>query len=148
MKLVITSLSIATIVASFLLNNITKIIKLPQEVNEEVQVLSAQTSPTPEATPEEQPEFTSENSFYYQGSKIIEQSEDKIVMEVKADPEVVTDWYKNLLHSLDLPINSTIITTTNGQVNNKLISSSTGKRVEVQITKYPDSSIVFIHVNY
>lgn len=144
MKLIVTSLSVATVVASFLVNNVNKVVKLSQNVNNEVQVLSAQANPTP------QPNVSSanDNIYYYPNSKIIQQSEGKIVMEAEADPDTVTAWYKDLLHRLDLPINSTVTTTTNGQVDNKLVSSSGSKKVEVEITKYPDSAIVFIHVRY
>lgn len=150
MKLVITSLSVATIVASFLMNNITQVVKLSQNVNNEVAVLSAQISSSPQPVKEIKSNASSvnDNNYYYPNSKIIEAEDGKIVMEVEADPVTVTAWYKDLLQVLDLPVNSTVTATTNGRVDNKLVSSSAGKKVEVEITKYPDSAIVFIHVNY
>lgn len=62
-------------------------------------------------------------------------------------PQVITDWYKNKIKTLNLNATSFVQTNTNNNVLNKLVAANGSTKVAIEITKDASSSQTSISVN-
>src|SRR3989344_2539018 len=87
------------------------------------------------------------SSFIYPGSTILNQSEDKMILQSTDDPQAITDWYKEKITSMGMNAKSFVQTNTNGNVLNKLAGAKSGFKISVEVSKKDNQEKTEISVN-
>lgn len=80
----------------------------------------------------------------YPSSRIISKSNTEVVLESDANTDEITDWYKGKIDEYDMNVTSTIKTTTNGNVLNKLSAAGSNLKVEIEISRSNSDSLTKI----
>ena len=98
----------------------------------------APTKPTQAAKPEttEQTQSDSESIEYvYPGSTVIRTDGSTIFLESSANPETITEWYKNQIEKAGLSVKSTVITDSNKNFLERISAMGFNQKIEVQIKR-------------
>lgn len=93
------------------------------------------------------PKPASLDTYAYPNAKQIESSSSGIVLESDDSVQLISDWYKNKINSLDFNAKSFTQTNTNGEVLNKFSAAKPGENLEVTIKKDQTTSNVEITVD-
>lgn len=105
--------------------------------------------PTSTPAPTSQPtdHSSSLDQFIYPGSKVSQKTQNSLDLESSDNTDKITDWYKNKIKSLNLNTQTFVVTNSNDNVLNKLISAGSEKRINVEIKKEPGSNKTQISVS-
>jgi len=88
------------------------------------------------------------NSFVYPGSEVKIIEINKVEMQSKSDPQVITDWYKEKIRGLGMRVNSFIQTNANGNVLNRLVSQNAEFKIDINITRKSNEENTRIEVSF
>lgn len=105
----------------------------------EIVILTPTLIPSPTNIPN-----TSNDFLIYPNSKIISKNNSEVVLESNANTDEITDWYKGKIDEYDMSVTSTVRTTTNGNVLNKLSAAGSNLKVEIEISRSNSSNITKI----
>lgn len=97
----------------------------------------------PEATQQTQSDSESVE-YVYPGSKAVKTDGSSFYLESDDNPKVITDWYKDQV--ADFGAKSSVSTSTNGNVLNRISASGGNQKIDVEIKKAPESDITRIIV--
>lgn len=86
------------------------------------------------------------SNLVYPGSSVIENTSRRVVVQSSDSVDIITDWYKDVLTSLGLNVNSFVKTNSNGNVLNSLVVAGGGKEYRVEITKDSSEDVVNIQI--
>ena len=100
-------------------------------------------SPVPTGVPSK---TSVNNNYIYPNSFNINQNGNEITLESSDDPQVITDWYKGKIQSLNLSAKSFVQTNANDNVLNKLVASNGNREIRVEISKGPQDSTVNVKI--
>jgi hypothetical protein len=99
-------------------------------------------------TPMMQPNNDSQSLlFIYPNSQIVDTPSGSLILESLDSPAVITDWYKNKIHSLGMTQTSFIQTNNNGEILNKLMAGKSGQKISVEIDQNGYREKVRINLN-
>lgn len=73
--------------------------------------------------------------YVYPNAQTLSSSAEKLELKSTDNPDIITQWYKDKLKQNDFSINTSVKTTTNGVVSNKLSASNGQTTYEVSISK-------------
>lgn len=169
MNILVIAVSVLILVAGVVTNVKTKNVRENMHVNEEVlgennesetptetqnptatPTVTNSPTATSTVTPTNVPTQTTKSSdisnFIYPGSNSQNQSGDVLTLKSSENPKSVTDWYKDKIKSLGMNVTSFVTTSTNDNINNKLVGAKVGMKVEIEITKKANESQTTIKV--
>lgn len=86
-------------------------------------------------------------SLIYPGAKVISKSSTDLTLESSANDQAVTNWYKNEIKKLGYQVTSFVVTTTNGNVLNKLAASNNSSNLQVEIQKTAGTAVTKIQIS-
>lgn len=87
------------------------------------------------------------SSFIYPNSNQIGQDGNAITLESNDSANIITDWYKEKIKSIGMKATSFVQTSTNGNILNKLVGAKSNEKVEVEIKKKANESMVKIKIS-
>jgi len=128
------------------------IVKNDQDKKPQDKSLEKLAKPTPIASPTPAPENkngqtsnpdpqnpnnqSSQNIEYvYPGSTVIRTDGSTIFLESSADPETITEWYKDQIEKAGLSVKSTVITDSNKNFLERISATGFNQKIEIQIRK-------------
>lgn len=89
-------------------------------------------SPIPSQTPKKVESIT---DLKYPSSTQVSQNGNTTIYESTDDSDIITNWYKQKIESLNMNVKSFVTTKTNGNVLNKLVGADENREIRVEITK-------------
>lgn len=101
----------------------------------------------PTAKPTQQPNNISLSQYMYPGSTVVSSSSSKLELTTGTDPNTVSDWYRSLVKTNGFSVTSSIKTSTNEIVNNKLVAAKGDQQVSVNVSKKNGSTVIVVEVN-
>ncbi len=110
-------------------------------ISEQDLMASSSTLSSPIAKP------VSLEEYVYPNAKQVKSSSGGFILESKDSAQLITDWYKSKINSLDFNAKSFTQTNTNDEVLNKISAAKPGENLEVTIKKDQTMSNVEITVD-
>src|SRR3990172_11371851 len=83
--------------------------------------ISRETSASPIPTPKSTSAVVSSQAFQYPNSVQVRSENNSTTYESSDDPNLITNWYKDKIKSLNMNAKSFVTTKTNGNILNKLV---------------------------
>lgn len=111
------------------------------EIEDKELVASSSTLSSPIPAP------VSLKEYVYPNSRELKSNSKGFVLESSDSAQLITDWYKNKINSLEFNARSFTQTNTNGEILNKISAAKPGENLEVTIKKDQTTSKVKITVD-